>query len=55
MTFTTEVGNLLAELRDKNSEVLLAGDYNINLLELETRETYEDFLITCYQMFFIRK
>ena len=43
MTFTSEIENVLAELRDKNSEVLLAGDYNINLLQLETRETYEDF------------
>ena len=43
MTFTTEIENLLAELRDKNREVLLAGDYNINLLQLETREAYEDF------------
>ena len=43
MTFTSEIDNLLAELRDKNSEVHLAGDYNIDLLQLETRETYEDF------------
>ena len=43
MTFTSEKENLLAELRDKNSEVLIAGHYNINLLQLETRETYEDF------------
>ena len=55
MTFTSEIDNLLAELRDKNSEVLLAGDYNINLLQLETRETYEDFFDNMLSNGFIRK
>ena len=35
--------NTKPSLRDKNSEVLLAGDYNINLFQLKTRDTHEDF------------
>ena len=44
MTFTSKIENLLAGLWDKISEVLLAGDYDMNLLQLETRETYKDML-----------
>ena len=33
----------LSELKDISAEVLIAGDFNINLLDMDTRQAFEDF------------
>ena len=42
-TFTSELDAVLFNLKNTNSEVILSGDYNINLLNLECRLSFEDF------------
>ena len=42
-TFTTEIENVIHELDRWNSEILIAGDYNINLLNLDVRQAFIDF------------
>ena len=42
-TFTTEIENAIHELDRRNSEILIAGDYNINLLNLDVRQAFSDF------------
>ena len=42
-TFTTEIENVIHELDRRNSEILIAGDYNINLLNLDVRQAFSDF------------
>ena len=46
-TFTTEIENVIHELDRRNSEILIAGDYNINLLNLDVRQAFSDFLTPC--------
>ena len=41
--FTTDIENVIHELNRKNSEILIAGDYNINLLNLDMRQAFSDF------------
>ena len=48
--FTTEIENVIHELNRKNSEILIAGDYNINLLNLDMRQAFSDFFTPCYQI-----
>ena len=43
-TFTSELEAVLFSLKNTNSEVVLCGDYNINLLNLECRVSFEEFL-----------
>ena len=40
---TTDIENVIQELNRKNSEILIAGDYNINLLNLDMRQAFSDF------------
>ena len=40
--------NVTHELNRKNSEILIAGNYNINLLNLDVRQAFGDFLTPCY-------
>ena len=42
-TFTAEFKNIISDLKDTNNEILIAGDYDINLLDLDTRQAFEDF------------
>ena len=42
-TFTTEIENVIHELDRRNSEILIAGDYNINLLNPGVRQAFSDF------------
>ena len=42
-TFTTEIENVIHELDRRNSEILIAGDYNINVLNLDIRQAFSDF------------
>ena len=41
--FTTDIENVIHDLNRKNSEILIAGDYNINLLNLDMRQAFSDF------------
>ena len=40
--FTTDIENVIHELNRKNSEILIAGDYSINLLNLDMRQAFSD-------------
>ena len=42
--FTSELAAVLFSLKNTNSEVELCGDYNINILKLECRLSFEEFL-----------
>ena len=42
-TFTDEFENVIHVLEKLNSEILIAGDYNINLLNLDIRQAFSDF------------
>ena len=42
-TFKTEIENVIHELDRRNSEILIAGDYNINSLNLDVRQAFSDF------------
>ena len=45
----TDIENVIHELNRKNSEILIAGDYNINLSNLYMRQAFSDFFFTpCY-------
>ena len=44
-TFTAEIENVIHELDRRNSAILIAGDYNINLLNLDVRQAFSDFLL----------
>ena len=46
-TFKTEIDNVIHELDRRNSEILIAGDYNINLLILDARQAFSDFFTQC--------
>ena len=50
--FTTDIENVIHELNRKNSEILIAGDYNINLLNLDMRQAFSDFSTPCYPIAF---
>ena len=41
-TFTAEFERVPYKLNGNNSEVLITGDYNINLLDIETRQAFGD-------------
>ena len=41
--FTTDIENVIHELNRKNSEILIAGEYNIKLLNLDVRQAFSDF------------
>ena len=41
--FISEIDPILSDICLSNSEILLFGDYNINLLEINEREAYSDF------------
>ena len=43
--FTTDIENVIHEINRKNSEILIAGDYNINLLNLDMRQAFGDFFL----------
>ena len=47
-TFTTEIENVIHELDSRNSEIIIAGDYNMNLLNLDVRQAFSYFLTQCY-------
>ena len=42
-TFKTEIDNVIHELDRRNSEILIAGECNINLLILDARQAFSDF------------
>ena len=42
-SFTAEFENIVSELKDLSAEVFIAGDLNINLLDVGTWQAYEDF------------
>ena len=41
--FTTDIENVIHELDRKNSEIRIAGDYNINLLNMDVRQAFSLF------------
>ena len=43
--FTTDIENVIHELSRKNSEILIVGDYNIILLNLDMRQVFTDFFL----------
>ena len=43
-TFTSELEAVLFSLKNTNSEVVLCGDYNIKLLNLDCRVSFEEYL-----------
>ena len=45
--FTSDIENAILELNRKNSQMVIAGDYNINLLNLDVRQAFRDFFIPC--------
>ena len=47
--FTTDIENFIHELNRKNSEILIAGDYNINLLNLDMRQAFGVFWLHAIQ------
>ena len=47
--FTADIENVIHELNRKNSEILIAGDYNINLLNLDMRQAFNDFWLHAIQ------
>ena len=50
--FTADVENAIHELNRKNWEIIFAGDFNINLLNMVVRQTLSDFFNPCYQIAF---
>ena len=49
-TFTTEIENGMHELDRRNSEIIIAGDYNTNLLNIDVRQAFSDFLTAAKQL-----
>ena len=44
--FITEFSSVAASLGDSNNELIIAGDFNINLLEINENEVYSNFFDT---------
>lgn len=52
-TFTNQFSKIIAQLNKENSYCLIAGDYNMNLLEIPSREKFADFFdMMCASSFF---
>ena len=53
LLLNNELNLVLSQLNNLNCEVILAGDYNIYLLNINTKETISDFfdMITCQSFF----
>ena len=54
-TFTNDFRKLLGHLDKTKKEVIIAGDFNINLLELHEKTAFEDFFNTMTQHSFYPK
>ena len=53
--FTTDIEYVMHELSGKNSEILIADDCNINLLNLDVRQAHSDCFTPCYPIAFSLK
>ena len=51
--FNNELNLVLSQLNNINGEVILAGDYNIDLININTKQTISEFfdMITCQSFF----
>ena len=41
--FLSEIGPIITKLGHKNQTAILTGDYNLNLLDIDTREAYQEY------------
>ena len=53
--FINELTPILKTLDEFNCDIALAGDYNINLLQLDERQKYSDFFMLCSALVYIQK
>ena len=54
-TFFNKFNTMLTSLDTSNSEIILAGDCNINLLKIQDRPIFNDFLIPLFRTVFTPK
>lgn len=54
-SFINELEPILAELNNRNAEILLTGDFNINLLKINEKDSFAKFLDTMLENSFFPK
>ena len=53
INFTNELSSILSEIENQNSDAIICGDFNINLLKINEKETICDFFeMICSKSFF---
>ena len=53
INFTNELSSILSEIENQNSDAIICGDFNLNLLRINEKETVCDYFeIICSKSFF---